>query len=244
MTSARAFPWFKAALAAEVLALAVAAWAVFLYAPTDALQGPVQRIFYLHVSSAIAAYLSFGAVLAGSALYLWREPPFADRLARAATPVGLLFTTVTLAMGIVWAKPIWNWDPSHTWDARFTSTVVLWAIYAGCLLVRRFAPPGRTAARLAAVVGIVGFVDVPVVHFSVQWWRTLHPGPVLDAPGGPALPPQMLLAFLVTLAAVLGLAALLVAARWRVELMLERLEAVRAREGGAVLRPAAPLRAN
>lgn len=208
--------------AAAVLAVLGAAGMIFLYAPEDALQGPVQRIFYVHVSSAIAAYLCFALVVAGSAAYLWRGSLRADRLARAATYTGLAFTTNTLVMGIIWAKPIWNWDPSRTWDARFTATVVLWMVYAGYLLVRRFAAPGRTAMRLAAVVGIVGFVDVPVVHFSVQWWRTLHPGPVLDARGGPALPPEMLLTFAVTMAAILFLAGVLIAIRYRVELVQEQ----------------------
>jgi heme exporter protein C len=210
-----------------VPALAAAAYMAFVFAPEDALQGPVQRIFYLHVSSAIAAYVCFGLVLGGGAVYLWRESLAADRLARAAAPVGLLFTTVTFVMGMIWAKPIWNWDPSKTWDARLTSTAVLWAVYAGYLLVRRFAPPGRTAARLAAVVGIVGFVDVPVVHFSVQWWRTLHPGPVIDARGGPALPPAMLAAWMVTLAAVLLLTGTLVATRYLTERKRELAEARR-----------------
>jgi heme exporter protein C len=210
-----------------VPALAAAAYMAFVFAPQDALQGPVQRIFYLHVSSAIAAYVCFALVLAGGLVYLWRESPAADRLARAAAPVGLLFTTVTFVMGMIWAKPIWNWDPSKTWDARLTSTAVLWAVYAGYLLVRRFAPPGRTAARLAAVVGIVGFVDVPVVHFSVQWWRTLHPGPVIDARGGPALPPAMLTAWVVTLCAVLLLTGTLVAARYLTERNRELAEARR-----------------
>jgi heme exporter protein C len=197
--------------------MGIAAGMIFLYAPQDALQGPVQRIFYVHVSSAIAAYLCFALVLAGSVAYLTRGSLRADRLARAGALVGLVFTTNTIALGIVWAKPIWNWDPTYTWDARFTSTVVLWAVYAGYLLVRKCAAPGRQAMRLAAVVGIVGFVDVPVVHFSVQWWRTLHPGPVLDARGGPALPPAMLLTFVVTLVAVVFLAAVLVAIRYRIE---------------------------
>jgi heme exporter protein C len=208
-----------------LLALAAAAAAgmlgaaamIFLYAPEDALQGPVQRIFYVHVSSAIAAYACFALVLGGGVGYLWRGSLRADRLGRAAALVGLVFTTNAIALGIVWAKPIWGWDPTYPWDARFTSTVVLWAVYAGYLLVRKFAAPGRQARRLAAVVGIVGFVDVPVVHFSVQWWRTLHPGPVVDARGGPALPAPMLYTFLVTLAAVLFLAAVLVAIRYRIE---------------------------
>lgn len=203
--------------AAAVAAMLAAAAMIFLYAPEDDLQGPVQRIFYLHVSSAIAAYVCFALVVAGGVVYLWRESLRADRLARAAAAVGLAFTTNVIAMGIVWAKPIWNWDPSRTWDARFTSTVVLWAMYAAYLMVRRFAAPGRPAMRLAAIVGILGFVDVPVVHFSVQWWRTLHPGPVLGAAGGPALPPEMLLTFVVTQAAVLFLAGALIAVRCRIE---------------------------
>ena len=127
-----------------VPALAAAAYMDFVFAPEDELQGVVQRIFYLHVSCAIAAYACFAMVLGGSLVYLWRGSLAADRLARAAAPVGLLFTTVTFVMGMIWAKPIWNWDPSKTWDARLTSTAVLWAVYAGYLLVRRFAPPGRT----------------------------------------------------------------------------------------------------
>lgn len=200
-----------------VLAVLGAVAMIFLYAPEDALQGPVQRIFYVHVSSAIAAYLCFALALVGSAAYLWRESVRGDRLARAAALVGLVFTTNTFVLGMIWAKPIWNWDPSKTWDARLTSTAVLWVVYAGYLLVRRFATPGRPAMRLAAVVGIVGFVDVPIVHFSVQWWRTLHPGRVIDAPGGPALPPAMLLTFVVTQLAILLLTVALVAVRYRIE---------------------------
>lgn len=211
-------------VALALAGMLLAAGMIFIYAPEDALQGPVQRIFYLHVSSAIAAYACFGTVLLGGVVYLWRESLIADRLARAAAVVGLVFTTNTFVMGMLWAKPIWGWDPSKPWDARLTSTAVLWAVYAAYLLVRRFATPGRQAMRLAAVVGIVGFVDVPVVHFSVQWWRTLHPGPVVDAAGGPALPPQMLLAFVVTMFAVLFLAGALVAVRYRIEARREQRE--------------------
>src|SRR6266851_8465131 len=118
----------KGALAA-VAAMVVAAGFIFLYAPTDALQGPVQRIFYLHVSAAIAAYGCFGTVLVGGAIYLRNGSLVADRFARAGALVGLVFTTVTLVMGMLWARPIWN--TYWTWDARLTSTLVLWIIYAG-----------------------------------------------------------------------------------------------------------------
>jgi len=194
----------------------VAAGFIFLYAPTDALQGDVQRIFYLHVSSAIAAYGCFAVVLLGGIVYLWKDSLAADRLARAGAVVGVVFTTVTLVMGMLWAKPIWG--TYWTWDARLTSTLVLWIIYAGYLMVRRLAEPGRQAARFAAVVGIFGFIDVPVVHFSVTWWRTQHPGPVVI---NDALPSQMLLAFFVTMAATLFLAAVMIAIRYRIEVLTD-----------------------
>jgi heme exporter protein C len=194
----------------------LAAGAIFLFAPTDALQGPVQRIFYLHVSSAIAAYGCFAVVLLGGIIYLRNGSLAADRLARAGALVGLVFTTVTLVMGMLWAKPIWG--TFWAWDARLTSTLVLWIIYAGYLLVRRLADPGRQAARIAAVVGIFGFIDVPVVHFSVTWWRTQHPGPVIV---NDALPVEMLATFLFAMACTLALAATLIAIRYRIETLAD-----------------------
>jgi heme exporter protein C len=216
----------KFAIGALALML-LAAGAIFLYAPADALQGQVQRIFYLHVSSAIAAYGCFAVVLLGGAIYLRNESPAADRFARAGALVGVVFTTVTLVMGMLWAKPIWGnyW----TWDARLTSTLVLWIIYAGYLLVRRLAEPGRQAARIAAVVGIFGFIDVPVVHFSVTWWRGQHPGPVVV---NNALPPEMLATFLFTMACTLVLAAVMIAIRYRIETLIDEKQASIAGEAG------------
>jgi len=208
--------------AALAVALMLGAGAAIYYAPTDYLQGVVQKIFYLHVSSAIAAYGCFAVVLVGSLVYLRNEAAAADRFARSGAVVGVVFTTITLVMGSLWAKPIWG--SFWTWDARLTSTLVLWIIYAGYLLVRRMADPGRQAARLAAVVGIFGFIDVPIVHFSVTWWRTQHPGPVVV---NDALPPQMLATFLFTLACTLVLAAVLIGIRYRIETLLDaRLRAI------------------
>src|ERR1700694_4932871 len=207
---------FEQAAAAAVGLMVLAAGAIFFYAPTDALPGQVQRIFYLHVSSAIAAYGCFAVVLVGGAIYLRSGSLVADRFARAGALVGLVFTTVTLVMGMLWAKPIWG--TFWAWDARLTSTLVLWIIYAGYLLVRQLAEPGRQAARFAAVVGIFGFIDVPVVHFSVTWWRTVHPGPVII---NDALPPQMLLAFLLTMACTFFLAGVMIAIRYRIEMLMD-----------------------
>src|SRR5436309_15926734 len=164
---------YEKAAAGAVALMLVAGAASLLSAPTDYLQGPVQRIFYLHVSSAIAAYGCFAVVLVGGIIYLRTENVVADRFARAGALVGVVFTTVTLVMGMLWAKPIWG--SFWTWDARLTSTLVLRISYAGYLLVRRRAEPARQAARIAAVVGIFGFIDVPVVHFIVTWWRLQHP---------------------------------------------------------------------
>ena len=202
--------------AGAVALMLVAGAAIFFYAPTDALQGPVQRIFYLHVASAIAAYGCFAVVLVGGIVYLRNESMVADRFARAGALAGVVFTSVTLVMGMLWAKPIWG--AFWAWDARLTSTLVLWIIYAGYLLVRRLAEPGRQAARIAAVVGIFGFVDVPIVHFSVTWWRTQHPGPVI---ANDALPAEMLGTFLFTVACTLLLAAVLIAIRYRIEMLLD-----------------------
>jgi heme exporter protein C len=218
----------KAALGAVALML-LAAGAIFLFAPIDALQGPVQRIFYLHVSSAIAAYGCFAVVLLGGIIYLRNGSLGADRLARAGALVGLVFTTVTLVMGMLWAKPIWG--TFWAWDARLTSTLVLWIIYAGYLLVRRLAEPGRQAARIAAVVGIFGFIDVPIVHFSVTWWRTQHPGPVIV---NDALPPEMLATFLFTMACTLALAAAMIAIRYRIEVLADGPEPAVAAKASAI----------
>ena len=224
---------YEKAAAGAVALMALAAGAIFLYAPADFVQGQVQRIFYLHVSSAIAAYGCFAVVLIGGLIYLRNDSVVADRFARAGALVGLVFTTVTLVMGMLWAKPIWG--AYWVWDARLTSTLVLWIIYAGYLLVRRLADPGRQSARFAAVVGIFGFVDVPVVHFSVTWWRTQHPPSVVE---NNALPPEMLATFLFTMVCTLVLAAVLVVIRYRIETLLD--EQLPAREPVSVVSVAEP----
>jgi heme exporter protein C len=217
---------------AAVFLMLVAAALIFLYAPEDYLQKEPQRIFYLHVSAAIAAFACFAVVLGASAAYLRTESARADRLARAAALVGVVLTTVTLVMGMLYAKPIWG--TFWTWDARLTSTLVLWIIYAGYLLLRRLGEPGRQTARFAAVVGIFGFVDVPIVYFSVTWWRTQHPGPVIVSN---ALPPEMLFTFLVTMVCTLFLAGVMVAIRYRIETLMDEAPSTVAQVVGAQREP-------
>jgi heme exporter protein C len=163
-----------AAAAATVLALGVA--------PTDAVQGPPQRLMYVHVPAAWLAYLCFATVLFASVAYLLRRDPRWDHRAQAAAELGVGMTALAIALGSIWGRPVWGvW---WVWDPRLVTTAVLLLVYLGYLSVRGLSDDRAAGARRAAAVGIVGFVDVPVVHFSVVWWRTLHqPASVLSGPG-------------------------------------------------------------
>lgn len=184
---------------------------MFFYAPTEALQGHVQRIFYVHVPSAWIAYLAFGVVALASVLVLRTGDERWDRTAASAAEIGVLFTTIVLLTGPLWGRRVWGvW---WVWDARLTSTLVLWAMYAGYLVFRTLTPQGDRRARLCAVIGIVGAIDIPVIHFSVVWWRTLHPLPTVLRPGGPELPGEMLATLMVSLAAFTVLFACLLVLR-------------------------------
>lgn len=184
--------------------LASGVW-IFAFAPDDALMGFSQKIMYLHVPSVLACYLAVFILLLASVAYLWKRAPGADRLAHSAAEVGALFAAMVLVTGSIWGRP--TWGTYWIWDARLTSMLLLFLILAGYVLLRAFAGPGEQAARLAAILGIVGALDVPLIHVSVQWWRTLHQPTTLfkvDAAGAPkpALPPEMLLPLLLSAAAM------------------------------------------
>ena len=150
---------------------------VFMVAPTDSVLGNVQRVFYFHVPMAILSFLAFFVVFVSSILYLAKRNQKWDRLAHAAAEVGVVFVTLALLTGIIWARPVWGvW---WTWDPRLTTTLILWLIYVAYLMIRAYAPNRTQGANYAAVVGIVGFVDVPIVWLSVQWWRSIHPSAVV-----------------------------------------------------------------
>ena len=150
---------------------------IFMVAPTDAVLGHVQRVFYFHVPIAIMSFLAFFVVFAGSLMYLIKRTPKWDAIAHASAEVGVVFVTLALITGIIWARPIWNtW---WTWEPRLTTTMILWLIYVAYLMVRSYSPTRSKGAVYAAVVGIVGFVDVPIVYYSVVWWRSIHPSPVV-----------------------------------------------------------------
>ena len=184
-------------------------------APPDAVQGEVQRIMYLHVPSVLTAYLAFAVVFVFSIVYLKTRSPRWDAVARSSAELGVVFTGITIVTGAIWGKPTWGaW---WTWDARITTVSILFVIYVGYLMLRGFAEDEASGARYAAVLGIIGFLDVPVIHMSVEWWRTLHQPATLLRPGPPKMAPEMLGVLLVNVAAVCLLYAYLLAVRVRLE---------------------------
>ncbi|HEY8450503.1 MAG TPA: cytochrome c biogenesis protein CcsA [Bacillota bacterium] len=215
---------------ASLIAVPVSLYMAFLYAPTEAFMGDVQRIMYVHVASAETAYLALFFVFAASIAYLRSRRPHWDALAVAGAEVGVLFTTATLATGSIWARQVWGWW--WTWDPRLTTTLVLWMLYVVYLLVRRGIDDPDRRARFAAVLGILAFADVPIVHLSVTWWRSIHPPSI--APGGTELHPDMSIALMVAMVAFTLLGALLVWMRYRLEWLLRVLERVRAARLDAV----------
>ncbi len=176
-----------------MIALATAMGLVFFYAPVESEQGIVQKIFYIHVPLAWNAFLAFFLVFYHSFRYLTTRARKHDARAHAAAAVGVLFTTLVLITGPIWAKPVWGiW---WTWDARLTLTLVLWLIYVAYLMLRHYVDNPEKRATLAAVVGIIGFIDVPLVYFAIRWWRTQHPQPVIAGGEGSGMDPRMAATF-------------------------------------------------
>src|SRR5204862_518521 len=179
-----------------------ALWLVFMAVPTEREMGIVQRIFYFHVASAWVACLGFCRVAGASAVYLWNGARTADRLAEAAAEVGVLFCTLVLVTGPIWARPVWGvW---WTWDPRLTMTVILWAIYASYLMLRAFGGEDDAVRRYAAVLGIIGVLDIPIIMVSVRLLRGIHPAVLTRNEGGSGLvDPWMRLALLVSSVALI-----------------------------------------
>lgn len=206
---------------AAIVSLSIGLYMAFVYAPTDRIQGHAQRIFYVHVPMAWLAYLAFAVIFVGSVGYLWKRSQAMDRLARSSAELGFLFTSLVLLTGMLWGRPIWNaW---WSWDARLTTTLILWFIYLGYFMVRAYASDAEQGARFGAVLGIIGAVDVPIIHFSVTWWRTLHPEPVVLDTSGPNLPNSMLYSMLVCLLGFTLLYVYLMIQKYRIETVKDQL---------------------
>ena len=217
----RAFP-ILAVLTA--LLLTYSTYQALVIAPTERTMGDVQRIFYYHVPSAWTAFCLFFVNLIGSLIYLVRKSSKADALAVAAAEVGVVFCTIVLITGPIWARPVWGiW---WTWDLRLTLTLVLWLIYVSYLVLRRFSDSSQTP-KLAAVLAVFGALDVPLVYFSIWFFRTQHPQPVIG--GGGSIDPRMLHVLLINWLAFSCFAFLVCWARYRLEWMqreVDEMEAV------------------
>ena len=205
---------------AALLGLGLSATLSLVVAPPDALQGEVQRLMYVHVPAAWLAYLSFFVVFVSSVAYLRTSRTRWDRVAAASAEIGVLFTALAIVLGALWGKPVWGtW---WTWDPRLTTTAMLLLIYIGYLAVRRITDNPTRRARWSAVIGVVGFVDVPIVHLSVVWWRSLHQQSTVLRLGGPQIEGSMLTALLVAVGAFTIVYAYLMTVRLRVGRLEER----------------------
>ena len=207
------------------LVLSFALYEALVAAPTERTMGDVQRIFYYHVPSAWTAFLLFLTNFVASVVYLIRRNVKADILALVSAEVGVVFCTVVLVTGPIWARPVWGiW---WTWDMRLTLTLVLWLIYVSYLVLRRFSSSSQTPL-LAAVLAVFGAIDVPLVYFSIWFFRTQHPSPVIG--GGGSLDPRMGRVLLINWAAFLCLAWLVCWTRYRLEVAKRAVEEAQALE--------------
>ena len=169
------------------LAFAACQWLIYAYAPVEQTLGLAQKIFYIHLPLAWWALMSFLAVFAGSVAYLWRRSPAADRLCAAAAEVGVLLSALALMTGMLWARR--SWGVWWTWDPRLTTTLIMWFVYAGYLVLRGLDLPQQRRNMVCAVVGVVAFLDVPLVFLSARIWRSIHPSVFASQGGG--LEPEM-----------------------------------------------------
>ena len=203
--------------AVAILLVLAAAYASFFIAPEERTMGVIQRIFYFHVASAWAGFTAFFLCFIGNLLYVWKRAQKYDWLAVSGAEVGLAFTTVVLITGPIWAHPVWGiW---WTWDARLTSTFVLWLLYVSYLLLRTLVEEPDRRALLSSLFGIFAFIDVPLVFGAIRWWRTQHPQPVIMGGQGSGLDPTMKAVFFFSAFAMHVFMIFLIAERYALEKM-------------------------
>lgn len=191
--------------AVTLLSISVAIWMAFFYAPTDAVQGEPQRILYFHVPVLWVGMLAFVIMAIAGVAYLWKKDERWDWMARATAEIGAVFITLGLLDGSIWGRTTWGtW---WTWDARLTTTLLLWFTYVGYLMLRNYMGRTSASARAGAVLSIIGVIDVPIIYESVNWWRTLHPTAQVGVKD--ALPPSVVVTLTVAMVAFTFLYAVL-----------------------------------
>lgn len=195
-----------------VLAVVAVYVRVIYFTPIEALQGAAQKIYYIHLPSALMGFLAVGIAAVAGGLYLWLHDARLDRIAESAVEVGLVFLTAVLISGPLWARPVWG--TFWTWDARLTLTLFLWFILVGYVILRGAIDNPELRARYSAVLAILGAILVPFIHLSVYLFRTLHPQPILIKPSAPSMPHDMLVTMLMSLGAFVLLFAWLLHERY------------------------------
>ena len=216
---------------APLTLLACGLW-VFVFAPTETEQGFVQKIMYIHVPSVIVTYLAFFVTFAFGIAYLWKRLLVFDRIAKVSAEIGLIFCAMVLLSGAIWGRP--TWGTYWVWDARLTTTLLLFLIFLGYFLLRLSVQDREKEARFASVLGIIGFLDIPIVHKSVEWWRTLHQPSTLfkveEGAAKPAMPPELLYPLLASMFAMLLFYGYLMLLRWQMEENQDQLHEALAQE--------------
>ena len=216
---------------APLTLLACGLW-VFVFTPTETEQGFVQKIMYIHVPSVIVTYLAFFVTFAFGIAYLWKRLLVFDRIAKVSAEIGLIFCAMVLLSGAIWGRP--TWGTYWVWDARLTTTLLLFLIFLGYFLLRLSVQDREKEARFASVLGIIGFLDIPIVHKSVEWWRTLHQPSTLfkveEGAAKPAMPPELLYPLLASMFAMLLFYGYLMLLRWQMEENQDQLHEALAQE--------------
>jgi len=207
----------------------VALYMAFLEAPRERTMGDLQRIFYFHVPAGMVGLLALAVNFVASVMYLVKKNRWWDSLAFSAAEIGVMFMTIVLVTGPIWAKPVWLvW---WTWSPRLTSSLLLWMLYVAYLLIRNYVPDPDRRAATSAVFGIVAFIDAPIVWFSIRWWRDLHPSPMIESGGlAPEMRPALwtcAAAFLLLFTYLLRRRLFVETARQDVEMLSRRIEMLR-----------------
>ncbi len=183
----KCLPWF---VIITVLAFGYGLLGGLYWAPTDAKQGEAFRIIYVHVPSAILSLSVYSIIFLGSVIYLVWRIKVADIICRVTAPLGASYTLIALLTGAIWGKPMWG--TFWIWDARLSSELILLFLYLGYMALRSAIEEPLVAARLCSIFAIIGMIDIPIVHFSVEWWNTLHQGPSIIKFAKPSIAPEML----------------------------------------------------
>jgi len=208
------------------IGMAASLYTAFIYAPTEPKMGHIQRIFYFHMGTVWVATIAFIMVFIASIMYLWKETRKWDILAYCSAELGVVFLTITIITGSVWAKPVWNtW---WTWDPQLTTTFILWILYIVYLVLRSSAGNDVKRAKFAAVFGIIAFIDLPLVYISVRVMRGISP--VVFGPGGGGIAPEMMHALLINMASCTLLFIVLLLERIDLERMSDKLARLKLRE--------------